>query len=186
MIEAASSEARRLRARRDASIGTPRALAQSSVGRHDEDLGVWRFPPAGPWPSRVSPDPGRPHSAGSFSAQGAGRRFSVGGSILLLVLASIVLWEGIIAALRSTLFIAVLTATSLLLSTPAVVLAQRAAAPAPPESAVHDFHDYQPTEAQPSVVTAKQVDDEVKALLKQMDDLDRQFDHREGKDPSHK
>jgi hypothetical protein len=38
-------------------------------------------------------------------------------------------------------------------------------------------------EPAPSGVTSKQVEDEVKALLEQADELDRTFDDREGKDP---
>lgn len=79
-------------------------------------------------------------------------------------------------------------ATSLLLSAPTFVLAQEAsdisrATPPTRVGGIYDYRNHQPTEPAPSAVTTKQVDDEVKALLKQTDELDRRFDNRESRDP---
>ena len=45
---------------------------------------------------------------------------------------------------------------------------------APREGNTYDFRAYQPTEAAPSAETDAQVNDDVKALLKQSDEIDRQ------------
>jgi len=43
------------------------------------------------------------------------------------------------------------------------------------EGGTYDYKKHQPTEAAPSATSTKQVDDEVKKLLKQTDQLDKQF-----------
>ena len=48
---------------------------------------------------------------------------------------------------------------------------------------IYEFRNHQPIEPAPSSPTAKQVEDEVRALLRQADELDRTFEDREGKDP---
>jgi hypothetical protein len=45
-----------------------------------------------------------------------------------------------------------------------------------PRGPIHDFRKQQPTEAAPSTDQTKQVDDEVKQLLKQSDQLDKQVE----------
>ena len=70
----------------------------------------------------------------------------------------------------------------LLLSAPGFALAQESTPPAR-EGNIYDFKDHQPTEAAPPTHTSKQVDDEVKALLRQSDELDRTFDDKDGTDP---
>jgi len=86
-------------------------------------------------------------------------------------------------------FIKAFIATVLLLSEPTLALAQKASDPVlgatPPvrNGGIYDFRNHQPMEPSPSGVTSKQVEDEVKALLEQADELDRTFDDREGKDP---
>jgi hypothetical protein len=77
--------------------------------------------------------------------------------------------------------LAPLLAALLLLSEPGFALAQQSTPPAR-EGDIYDFKDHQPTEAAPPADTSKQVDEEVKALLRQSDELDRTFD-KEGKDP---
>jgi hypothetical protein len=81
-------------------------------------------------------------------------------------------------------------ATVLLLWEPTFAVAQKAPDPVfganPPlrEGGIYDFRNHQPVQpAPPPAVTSKQVEDEVKALLEQVDELDRTFDDREGKDP---
>ena len=73
-------------------------------------------------------------------------------------------------------------AAVLLLSEPGFALAQQSTPPAR-EGDIYDFKDHQPTEAAPPADTSKQVDDEVKALLRESDELDRTFDNEEGTDP---
>jgi len=70
----------------------------------------------------------------------------------------------------------------LLLSEPGFALAQESTPPLR-EGEIYDFHDHQPTQSAPPAHTSKQVDDEVKALLRQSDELDRTFDDKDGKDP---
>ena len=57
---------------------------------------------------------------------------------------------------------------------PLVVLAQTSPVP-DREGGTYDYKKHQPTEAAPSATNTKQVDDEVKKLLKQTDQLDKQF-----------
>ena len=74
-------------------------------------------------------------------------------------------------------------AALLLLSEPGFALAQKSSVPAR-EGNTYDFRDHQPTEAAPPAQASSQVDEEVKALLRQSDELDRTFDRKEGVDPS--
>jgi hypothetical protein len=81
----------------------------------------------------------------------------------------------------------VFVAAALLLSTLTFALAQHASNPVfattPParEGGIYDFRNHQPTAPRPSAVTTQQVEDEVNALLKQVDKVDRQFGSREGR-----
>lgn len=75
-------------------------------------------------------------------------------------------------------------AALLLLSEPGFALAQESGVPAR-EGNTYDFKDHQPTQAAaPPAGASRQVDEEVKALLRQGDELDRTFDRKEGVDPS--
>jgi hypothetical protein len=91
-------------------------------------------------------------------------------------------------AVRSIRSIAAFVAASFLACAPISGFAQGssnpAGAPAGREGNIYDFHEHQPTEADPSAATTKQVESEVQNLLKQTDELDRTFDNREGRDPS--
>jgi hypothetical protein len=74
-------------------------------------------------------------------------------------------------------------AALLLLSEPGSALAQESTVPAR-EGNTYDWRDHQPTAAAPSAQASRQVEDQVKALLQQSDELDRTFDHKEGADPA--
>lgn len=79
-------------------------------------------------------------------------------------------------ATKSTL-VATATATVFLVLSPPMSAAQDdngSALVAPREGNTYDYKSHQPTAPAPSTATDKQVDDEVKALLKQSDELDRQ------------
>ena len=73
-------------------------------------------------------------------------------------------------------------AAVLLLSEPGFALAQEQGPPTR-EGDIYDYKDHQPTEAAPAADTSKQVDEEVKALLRKSDKLDRTFDDDDGGDP---
>jgi hypothetical protein len=81
-------------------------------------------------------------------------------------------------------------ATAVLLAVPHTLFAQSVPPTAPgtaagahPQSPIHDFRKLQPKEAAPSTQQTKQVDDEVKELLRQSDQLDKQFEGG-GKSPA--
>ena len=76
-------------------------------------------------------------------------------------------------------------AAVLLLSEPGFALAQEQA-PATREGDIYDYKDHQPTEVAPPTDTSRQVDEEVKALLRKSDELDRTFDDQDGRDPNHR
>jgi len=88
-------------------------------------------------------------------------------------------------ARRLTLIIAASIAAALL-ALPWMTQAQNTSAPpaaTPREGDIYDYRKHQPTESAPTVGTTKQVDEEVKALLKQTQELDREYDEKEGKSP---
>ncbi|HUK07487.1 MAG TPA: hypothetical protein VLX09_06440 [Stellaceae bacterium] len=80
-------------------------------------------------------------------------------------------------------FIATTVGIALLLA-PIFTLGQPASGPPTREGNIYDFHEHQPTEADPSAATTNNVENEVNDLLKQTDELDRTFDSKEGRDSS--
>jgi hypothetical protein len=78
-------------------------------------------------------------------------------------------------------------AAALLLSIPTFAIAQKASDPVfgttPParEGGTYDFRNHQPTAPPPTAVTTEQVEDEVNALLRRVDEVDRQFGSKEGR-----
>jgi hypothetical protein len=54
---------------------------------------------------------------------------------------------------------------------------------APREGNIYNYQKHQPTTPTPAPGNTKQVDTEVKSLMKQMEELDRTFDQSEGKAP---
>jgi hypothetical protein len=82
-------------------------------------------------------------------------------------------------ARRSARIIALCLGTALVPALPLLALAQTAPAPEH-EGGTYDYKKHQPTEVAPSTTSTKQVDDEVKELLKQTDRLDKQFGQSQG------
>jgi hypothetical protein len=79
-------------------------------------------------------------------------------------------------AIKSTL-VATTASTVFLMLSPPIAAAQDdngSALVVPREGDTYDHKDYQPTERAPSATTDQRVNDQVKALLKQSDELDRQ------------
>ena len=73
-----------------------------------------------------------------------------------------------------------------LCTAPLMASAQNAASAA--EGALHagsvyDYQKHQPTAPTPPIDSSKQMDEEVKSLMKQLDELDRTFNQPEGKGP---
>ena len=54
---------------------------------------------------------------------------------------------------------------------------------APREGNIYNYQKHQPTAPTAMEGNSKQVDQEVKSLMKQLDELDRTFNHVEGKAP---